>query len=101
MRGLHPVRLTEVADLVEISVQDTGSGMAADVLDRAFDPFYSTKNRGSGLGLASVREFAQAMEGTVVATSVVGEGTTIKLTFPCVIEGESLFEGGVEAFSEG
>lgn len=101
LRGLHPVRLTEVVDLVEISVQDTGSGMAADVLDRAFDPFYSTKNRGSGLGLASVREFAQAMEGTVVATSVVGEGTTIKLTFPCIIEGESLFEGGVEAFSEG
>ena len=82
-RGPHPLRPDDDAQLLSVEVADRGSGMPGDVLDRAFDPFYSTKNRGSGLGLASVREFMQAMDGVVTAISSPGEGTRIIMTMPC------------------
>lgn len=81
--GAHPVRPSEDARLLSIEVSDEGAGMPSDVLERAFDPFYSTKNRGSGLGLVSVREFVEAMDGSVTAVSRKGEGTQIILTLPC------------------
>lgn len=81
--GAHPLRPEEEVRLLSVEVRDEGSGMPSDVLERAFDPFYSTKNRGSGLGLVSVREFAQAMDGTVTVVSRKGEGTSVLLTMPC------------------
>ncbi|MEO0061600.1 MAG: hypothetical protein RLZZ08_160 [Pseudomonadota bacterium] len=70
-------------EFLEVKVSDKGSGMTPEVLERAFEPFYSTKNRGSGLGLSSVREFAQTMRGEVTATSAPGQGTCITITIPC------------------
>jgi signal transduction histidine kinase len=69
---------------VVLHVTDTGEGMDAATLAQAFEPFFSTKvnGRGSGLGLAMVRRFAQEAGGGVTATSRPGFGTTVTLTLP-------------------
>jgi len=67
---------------VLLTVQDTGTGMNARVLERAFDDFFTTKAQGSGLGLAFVRRVVEAHEGKVQVTSSEGKGTTLRLHLP-------------------
>jgi PAS domain S-box-containing protein len=69
---------------VAVSVSDTGSGIAADRLDRVFEPFYTTKavGQGTGLGLSQVFGFAKQSHGDVQVKSVVGEGTTFTVYLP-------------------
>lgn len=71
-------------DSVAIEVSDTGTGMTPEVLERAFEPFYTTKplGEGTGLGLSQVYGFARQSGGTAVIESVVGIGTTISVIFP-------------------
>jgi PAS domain S-box-containing protein len=67
-----------------VSVTDTGTGMDAEVLARALDPFFTTKEegKGTGLGLAMVYGFAKQSGGAVKIYSEVGHGTTVRLLFP-------------------
>lgn len=69
---------------VVISVTDTGVGMNKETLQRAFEPFYTTKEagRGSGLGLSIVHGFAAQSGGLVEIASVPGEGTKVDLWLP-------------------
>ena len=71
-----------------LEVADTGSGMGPDVAKRAFEPFFTTKGRdqGTGLGLAMVRGYAEALKGMAEIESRVGAGTTVRLYLP-VAEG--------------
>ena len=71
-------------DYVEISVTDTGTGMPAEVLEKVFDPFYTTKplGQGTGLGLSMIYGFIQQSHGHVVIDSEEGRGTTIRLFLP-------------------
>jgi signal transduction histidine kinase len=69
---------------VVISVQDSGPGMSAEIAARAFEPFFSTRQRGatSGLGLAVVRGFTKQSGGGVSLECLASGGTVVKLWFP-------------------
>jgi PAS domain S-box-containing protein len=69
---------------VRLTVRDTGSGMEKEVLERIFEPFYTTKSpdEGTGLGLAMVHGIIQDHQGAIVVTSAVGHGTAFALYFP-------------------
>jgi PAS domain S-box-containing protein len=71
-------------DFVALRINDTGSGIAPDVLPKVFDPFFTTKqvNKGSGLGLSQVHGFAHQSGGTVTIESDLGRGTTVTLYLP-------------------
>ena len=70
------------AEAVEISIRDDGPGMDEETLERAFIPFYTTKDRGSGLGLALCERLVQAQGGTIELHSKPGEGTVVTLRLP-------------------
>ena len=65
-------------------MSDTGEGMPPEVLERAFEPFFSTKEpgRGTGLGLSTVYGFAEQSGGHATIESKVGCGTTVSLYLP-------------------
>jgi signal transduction histidine kinase/CheY-like chemotaxis protein len=71
-------------DQVAIRVRDSGVGMPADVLERAREPFFTTKGpgKGTGLGLAMVHGFAQQSGGALRVDSLPGEGTTVTIYLP-------------------
>jgi PAS domain S-box-containing protein len=67
-----------------LALEDTGSGMSADVIARVFEPFFTTKTggRGTGLGLSMVYGFAKQSGGTVTIESNPGRGTTVTMFLP-------------------
>ena len=79
-------RQTELDDVpaVELVVRDHGSGMKADVRERAMHPFFTTRSSGTGLGLPIVRRILQAHEGDIRIESTPGRGTSVSLIIPRV-----------------
>ncbi|MFT7517446.1 MAG: two-component system sensor histidine kinase HydH [Myxococcota bacterium] len=65
-----------------IDIVDDGPGMTADTLEKCFDVYYSTKAKGSGLGLATVRRIVEAHGGKMSIESSPGSGTKVHLRFP-------------------
>ena len=67
---------------VWFSVQDTGKGMPSEVLDKIFHPFFTTKDKGTGLGLAVIHKIITDHHGTVTVDSAAGEGSTFTVRLP-------------------
>lgn len=68
--------------VAEIAVQDTGPGMAEDIRSRIFEPFFSTKEEGIGLGLPIAQRIVEEHGGQIRVESRVGEGTTFTILLP-------------------
>jgi PAS domain S-box-containing protein len=67
---------------IEIAVNDTGEGISKDDIVKIFDPFYTTKDSGNGLGLAITHGIIKQHNGTIDVDSKLGRGTTFKITLP-------------------
>ncbi len=85
--GTLTVSAQRTRDRLELRVTDTGTGIPAEDLDRIFDPYFTTKNQGTGLGLATVRTLVEAHGGQVRVTSEPGQSTQVVLDLP--FKGES------------
>jgi two-component system, cell cycle sensor histidine kinase and response regulator CckA len=86
-------------DYVKLEVSDTGVGMTAEVRTRIFDPFFSTKFAGRGLGMAAVQGIVRAHNGAITVESSLGTGTRIEILFPCTNEPAPEFHRVVKAGS--
>jgi signal transduction histidine kinase len=73
---------TKGAEQVLIEVLDRGAGIAPEKLAHIFDPFYTTKETGTGLGLALVHQMVREHGGEITVESAVGHGTAFRITLP-------------------
>jgi signal transduction histidine kinase len=89
-RGRIAVRVTSSKNegWVEVAVEDDGPGLTPQALARAFEPFFSTKGNGSGLGLALVRRVAEDHGGSAALVSDPGGTTRATLRFPFTARAE-------------
>lgn len=74
--------LTREDHQIEFNIRDTGTGMDAETLERLFEPYYTTKQRGTGLGMTMVKKIIDAHQGIIHIDSTPGKGTTIKILLP-------------------
>lgn len=96
-QGILRVRTAATEGQVMISVADTGHGIAAEQIGRIFEPYYTTKQQGSGLGLMIVQRIVREHGGTVEIESDVNRGTTVRLRLPVHEKRTRLLEAGAPA----
>ncbi|UCG85672.1 MAG: HAMP domain-containing histidine kinase [Gemmatimonadota bacterium] len=79
-----PIRIVVVrsAGGIEFTISDSGPGIPAELRQRIFEPYFTTKKRGTGLGLALVKQTVLAHRGTIAATDAAGGGTSFVITLP-------------------
>jgi PAS domain S-box-containing protein len=70
------------ADLLRVCVSDSGCGIREDLMEKIYEPFFTTKTRGTGLGIPICRKLIEAHDGTLTVRSKVNEGTTVEITLP-------------------
>ncbi len=80
--GVIDVSMREQDGHVTMKVSDRGQGISEDVIDRIFDPYFSTKTSGTGLGLSLTKTVIEKHGGEIAVESVVGKGTTVTITIP-------------------
>ena len=83
------VRMMPAGGFLRLEVRDSGCGMSEEVQNRIFDPFFSTKRAGRGLGLAAVRGIVQSQGGAIQVKSAVGSGSCFEIVLPCLKEGRA------------
>lgn len=80
--GTLTLQTGENSEAVWMSVADTGGGIPQEQINRIFEPFYTTKKKGTGLGLMIVQRIVRAHNGGIELDSHVGRGTTFRVWFP-------------------
>jgi signal transduction histidine kinase len=91
--GTVTLQTGEGSDGVWVSVGDTGGGIPQEQINRIFEPFYTTKKKGSGLGLMIVQRIVRAHNGRIDLESQVGRGTTFRIWLPLHERRPRLLEG--------
>jgi PAS domain S-box-containing protein len=94
--GLLTIRTGTAGEEVWVSISDTGGGIPHEQLNRIFEPFYTTKKKGSGLGLMIVQRIVRAHGGRIELDSRVGQGTTFKVWLPMRERQTRLLEARLE-----
>jgi two-component system sensor histidine kinase HydH len=82
--AMGPTHAPSGEECLHLSIIDTGKGIAPEVLAKIFQPFFSTKSTGSGLGLPTARKIVEAHDGTIDVQSEVGKGTKFTIRLPVV-----------------
>jgi signal transduction histidine kinase len=80
--GTLTLQTGEGADGTWASITDTGGGIPQEQINRIFEPFYTTKKKGSGLGLMIVQRIIRAHNGRIEVESHLGQGTTFRIWLP-------------------
>ena len=80
--GVLRVTASRVNGSVEIAVSDTGKGIAPEHLPEVFEPLFTTKPKGTGLGLAVVQQLVVLNHGAITVESTPGAGTTFRIVLP-------------------
>ena len=78
------VKTYNKADALVVSIQDHGCGIAKEALSRIFEPFHTTKVKGTGLGLAVTHKILENHGAQVFVESEVGQGTSFIIEFPVI-----------------
>jgi two-component system sensor histidine kinase HydH len=81
-RGALSVRTRLDRGWAEVEVQDSGQGIEADILPHIFDPYFTTRPRGVGLGLAIAHRIVEGHQGTMDVEATAGRGTTMIVRLP-------------------
>jgi two-component system, sporulation sensor kinase E len=93
-RGILRIRSDADDAHARVSFTDNGGGMAADALSRVFEPYYTTKARGSGLGLLIVRRIVREHGGELAIESTEGKGLTLTIRLPLADRRVRMLEAG-------
>ena len=93
-RGILRIRTDMDATHVSISFTDTGGGMSAESLSRVFEPYFTTKSTGSGLGLLIVRRIVREHGGEMAIESNEGKGLTLTIRLPYLDKRVRMLEAG-------
>lgn len=80
--GTIDIKVEEARDTFQIEIEDTGCGISEENADKIFHPFFTTKEKGSGLGLSIVRKIIEGHRGTIDIQSREGEGTKVEVQLP-------------------
>jgi len=100
------VRVRRMGNQVELSITDTGTGMAPEKLQHCFDEYWSDKPGGTGLGLSTARRIIEEHGGTISALSEPGRGSSFSILLPLAVElagplGQREVPGGARAGGDG
>lgn len=87
--GMLTLQLTATGPLVHLCVTDNGPGMSEEVSARVFEPYFTTKRSGTGLGLAMVKQAVGELGGTVLLESAHGKGTRFQVDLPRAAHAET------------
>ncbi len=85
-KGRITVCTSNADGFLAVDIQDTGVGIPAENLERIFEPNFSTKSEGMGLGLSIVKQIVDGLHGQISIESIPGKGTTVHLQFPLANE---------------
>lgn len=80
--GFISLSAVEASGYIDIKISDNGTGIPEDVMDNIFIPFFTTKEKGSGIGLSLSRQIMEVHNGNITVRSIPGKETTFKLRFP-------------------
>jgi signal transduction histidine kinase len=80
--GRGGIRVETKDQEVTVAIWDTGRGISADELPHVFEPFYTTRNGGTGLGLSVAQRITAAHGGDITIESAHGTGTTVRICLP-------------------